>query len=486
MLALNESAERALSKFEVPGMAVAVVKNGEIVTAQGFGRRRLDASEPVDEHSLFGIASISKTFTATLLAILVDEGRLRWDNPVNRYLPDFQLADPFASREIRVRDLLIHNSGLGEVSGGTIWYGSDLSRAEVAQRLRYLPPKASFRSRFAYQNVTFLVAGLVAQAAAGKDWDELICERIFAPLGMARSSTSIKDLMQRENTAQPHALIRGQVRTVPIRSHDNVGPAASINTSAVELAQYALLHLAGGEFAGRRLFTAERAAELWSAQTAIPIEAPHPALQPLKPRFLSYGLGWYLRDYRNRLVAYHSGGVDGYRTLLTLLPEEHLGVIVLSNQETAITHALTYTILDHELGVSGFDWLAAFAAAEADWRREDETGKHARLSTRAAHTRPSLPLERYTGSYADPLVDEVTITLEGDGLVLRFRHTPAFTADLSHWHYDTFRLHWRDPYIPDGLVTFPLDSQGQVSHLELDQPNLLDVDFSELRLVKTA
>lgn len=486
MLALNELAERALAEFEVPGLALAVVKNGEIITARGYGLRRLGAPDPVDEHSLFGIASISKTFTATLLAMLVDEGRLQWDDPVQCYLPDFQLADPFASREMRVRDLLIHNSGLSEVSGGTIWYGSDLSRAEVVRRLRYLPPAASFRSRFAYQNVTFLAAGLIAQAAAGQNWDDQICERFFSPLGMSRSTTNIPELMLRDNIAQPHARIGGQVREVPIRSHDNVGPAASINTSAYELAQYALLHLAGGVYDGQRLFSTERAAEMWSAQTPIPIEEPHPALQGLKPRFYAYGLGWYLRDYRNRLVVYHSGGVDGYRTLLTLLPEENLGVIVLSNQETPITHALTYAVIDHELGVQGVDWIAAFAAADADWRRERETNEQERMSNRAAHTRPSLPLERYAGSYVDPLVDEVTVTLEDGGLVLRFQHTPAFTADLSHWHYDTFRLHWRDPYIPDGLVAFTLDSQGQVSRLELDQPNLLDVDFSELRLVRSA
>ncbi|HZW02523.1 MAG TPA: serine hydrolase, partial [Anaerolineaceae bacterium] len=428
MLSLNELARRALAQFEVPGVAVAIVKDGEIIAAEGFGQRSLGAPDPVDAHSLFGIASISKTFTATALAMLVDEGRLAWDDPVSRYLPDFQLADPFASRELRVRDLLIHNSGLGEVSGGTVWYGSDLSRAEVVRRLRYLPPAASFRSRFAYQNVTFLVAGQIVQAITGQSWDQVVCERIFQPLGMTRSTTSVPALLERDNVAQPHARIRAAVRPVPIRSHDNVGPAASINTSAIELAQYALLHLGRGATAGRQLFSEQRSAELWSAQTAIPIEPPHPALQRLQPRFYAYGLGWYLRDYRSRKVVSHSGGVDGYRTLLTLVPEENLGVIVLSNQETAITHAITYTLLDDVFGAPPFDWVAAYTAAAAEGRQTEEARQRQQAAERVSNTRPSLPLEGYAGAYADPLVDAVSVALEDNRLTLRFQHTPAFTA----------------------------------------------------------
>jgi CubicO group peptidase (beta-lactamase class C family) len=483
-LFLDSILPAALDRFQVPGVSVAVVQADQVTLARGYGARTLAQPGPVDEHSLFGIASISKTFTAVALAMLVDEGRLAWDDRVSRYLPDFRLTDDFASREITVRDLLCHRCGLREVSGGTIWYASDLSRAEVVRRLRFLPVQSSFRSSFAYQNVTFLVAGEVLRAVTGQTWDEFVTTRIFTPLGMTRSTTSIPALETRANIATPHARIHGQVQPVPIRSHDNVGPAASINTSACELAQYARLHLNSGEFAGERLLSAERYADLWSPHTPIPIGAVEPAFAPWQPTWMAYGLGWYLRQVNGRRLVSHSGGVDGYRTLLTLVPEERLGVIVLSNSETSITHAITHQILAAMWGSPAGDWVNVYATASADWFAETSRRQAEKDNNRVLATQPSLPLAAYAGRYASPLVEWVEVTPTADGLTLRFAHTPGFTADLSHWHYNTFRLNWRDPYIPPGRVTFQLDSAGQAAALEFDQPNLLDVDFSELGLLK--
>jgi CubicO group peptidase (beta-lactamase class C family) len=476
---LTQRIPQALQDFDVPGLSVAVVKDDHLIFSAGFGVRRLGEPAPVDEHTQYGIASISKTFTATALAMLVDEGRLQWDQLLSELLPDFRLMDPFASRELRVRDLLIHNSGLPEVSGGTIWYGSDLDRAEVVRRLRYLRPEASFRSRFAYQNVTFLVAGQLIPLMIGQTWDEFVTARILQPLGMADSNTTLAELLASSNAASPHARLNGTVQPVAPRSHDNVGPAASMNSSAVDLVRYARFHLNGGILDGQRLLSAERQGELWQPNTVIPDQ---PSLESVPFHFLAYGLGWYVRDYRGRKIVYHSGGVDGYRTLLTLMPEENLAVAALSNQETRITYAVTHSVFDAMLKVEDSDWFTVYAQQSRESRKNQQQAEQDRQQSRVAGTRPSLALETYAGRYFDPLVDDVLVEYSAGSLVLRFSHTPAFTADLTHWHYDTFQLNWRDPYIPNGLVTFVLDSRARPQALLLDQPNLLDVDFRELNL----
>lgn len=476
----------AMQALQVPGLSLAVIKNDEVIFAGGFGVRDAATAAPVDEHTTFAIASISKSFTATALAMLVDAGQVRWDDRVSEYLPGFRLMDDFATREIRVRDLLIHNSGLGSVSGGTIWYGSDLDRAEVVRRLRYLPPRASFRSQYAYQNVMYLVAGQIIPAVTGQAWDDFVQERIFTPLGMADSAPNLARAWQHENMSTPHAPLpfgsSGPMEAVPYRDHDNIGPAASLHASCWDLAQYLRLHLGRGSFAGQQLISAVNAGALHSAYIAIENGQPALALAGLSPRFSAYALGWRLQEYRGRKIVQHSGGVDGMRTLVTMIPEHALGVVVLTNAEAPLTHALTYQALDMLLDVDdpNLDWVKLFRQVEDEYARVGDAEEAARESARVAGTHPSLPHDALAGRYRSPLVDAVQVTADGGHLSLCFAHTPAFTADLEHWHYNTFRLHWRDPYIPWGLVTFRQDARGRVSALEFDQPSLLDVDFTEL------
>jgi len=483
---ISRNVTRALAVFDVPGAAVAVVKDDALVFAAGFGTKDLGGSAQVDEHSLFAAGSISKSITATCLAILVGEGKLGWDDRVTEYLPGFQLSDPIATRLLTVRDLLAHRSGLRDVSGGTIWYGAHYDRAEVIRRLRFLRPVAGFRERYAYQNVMYLVAGELIPALTGKTWDAFARDRLFDPLGMPDSNTSMPELRANVNVAMPHARIDDVPRPVPYRDHDNVGPAASLNTSAVDLAQYLRLYLGGGTYAGQTLVAPAPFAELIRAQTVVPIDPYPDELSALTPNFQAYALGWSLRDYRGRRVVVHTGGVDGMRAIAAMVPDERLGVVVLANQEEPLPTAICYGILDDYLGGPRVDWIGAFQARRATLRAQQRAARDTVVAARVRGTASALPLEGYAGRYRDAAAGDAHVALEEGRLVLRFDHASCFSAELEHWHFDTFRANWRDPYVPPGLVTFPLSSKAVVTEMRFDQPNLLDVDFGELDYKRAA
>ncbi len=469
----------ALQAFDVPGLAVAVMQRDEIAFAQGYGTRTLGTDEVVDKDTLFAVGSISKSFTATALAMLVDEGKLKWDDRVQQYLPWFAMHDPYVTREITVRDLLTHRVGLRSVSGGTVWYGSTYDRIEVLRRMRYLEPVSSFRAQFAYQNITYAAAGEIVAAITGRSWDQFVRERIFAPLGMTRSITAMDELEQRRNIATPHARVARTTAPVPHRNYDNVGPAASIYSSAHDMARYVRLHLAHGSFAKQQLIAPATAHEMHAPQMVIPIEPWPAALAALKPTWYTYGLGWFIRDYLGHKLVQHAGGVDGMVALATMLPEQQIGVVALANAEEALA-AVTYTVLDTLLGVAPTDWQAAYGQLRRERAAERATQAEQIVAARVHDTQPSLPLDNYAGTYHDPLYGDVTVALEHDRLVLRWSHTPSFTAALEHWHHDTFRLGWHDPLVPPGLLTFA-DNK-----LLFDQPKLLDVDFGELHFVRSS
>jgi CubicO group peptidase (beta-lactamase class C family) len=482
---IDRYASQLHNDYDAPGFAVAIVKDDDLVLAKGYGVRKLGESHPFDENTLFGIASISKSFTALALGMLVDEGKLKWDDPVTRYLPSFQLYDAYATREMTVLDLLIHRSGLATVSGGTVWYGSDYSRQAVIERIRYLKPASSFRSEYAYQNITYLVAGEIVQVLAGQSWDEFVAQHIFAPLEMRASNTSIKDFDAESNIAQPHALVDGKIQAVVPRNYDNVGPAASINTSVTELAAYARLLLNGGKFHGQQLFSPEIAYELWSPRTIIPLPSEFPIeLNGLMPQFHNaYALGWFIQDAYGQKKVFHGGGIDGLRSLLTMIPQQKLGIAVFANNEGPTPWIMTNIILDLYHGANPEKW---YDAAQGFWQKQLEKQSMVIEGPPIVGTTPSLDFEKYSGRFTSDLVGGIEIRYEQEQLILRFPHTPSFTARLSHWQYDTFRVAWQDPIIPDGLITFVLDAQGRVAELKLEQANLLDVDFSELHPIKRA
>ena len=468
---------RGLREFQVPGAAVAVVKDGKVVLARGYGVRRLGDPAPVDAHTVFAIASNTKAFTTAALAMLVEEDKLRWDDPVTRYLPDFQLYDPYVSREITVRDLVSHRSGLGLGGGDLLWLGTTYRRDEIVHRIRALKPASSFRSRYAYQNIMFLVAGQVIEAVSGRSWDDFVRDRIFAPLGMAESNASVRALTPGTDFASPHARVGNVVQPVPFDTVDQIAAVGGINANVSDLARWMMVQLDSGRVGDRRLYSAASAREMWSPATIVPIDQPAPGLEALQPNFSAYGLGWFLRDYRGHKIVTHTGGLAGMISRVLLVPDQRLGIAVLTNQEESLINPVAYRILDAYLRAPATDWIAAFRR-ETDRQRADAEAVERRLaSARHAQAGPSLPLRQYAGRYVDAMYGAAGISREGTGLVLRFLPAPRWIADLEHWQYDTFVAHWRDHYTPDAFVSFALNPDGSVSQVKLAAVSPL-ADFS--------
>ncbi len=484
---LDQYIEEILQDFQVPGLAVAIVKDGEIIFAKGYGTKDINDYEKVDANTVFGIASVSKTTVALSLAMLVEENKIHWDDPVIKYLPDFQMYDPWVTREITIRDLLIHRSRLPYNSGGTIWYGSDLSREEIIHRIRFIEPVTSFRSKYEYQNIMYLVAGQIIKAVSGKTWDKYVEERVFVPLGMDNSSTTYTALINHSNAAKPFALLDGKLTAIEYRSYDNCGPAGSMNSSATDLAKYMIMFLNNGKVNSYQLISENQLEEMFAPQTMISTIKFPPGMEFANPSYEAHGLGCFILEYRGYKVVYHPGGVDGFRCLLTMIPEKKLGIIVLTNQEEKRAFmTLTYKLLDYYLGFREFDWKNVFIR-DRDWQTE----KYKKISdekyaSRIPDTKPSFNLEKYCGTYRDKMYGDVYITFEKNKLILSFSHTPSFKAELEHWHFNTFSTDWIDPVIPDGFVTFVMNSDGEITELKLDQPDLLDVRFSELELIRVS
>ena len=486
---LDRFVTQVLKRFEVPGLSLAIVKDGEVVVAKGYGVRALGEPAEVDARTLFGIASNTKAFTAAAIGMLVEEGKLEWDARVIRYLPWFRLADPYVTRELRVRDLLLHRSGLGLGAGDLLWWPpSTYDRSEIARRLCHIPPATSFRSTYAYDNVLYLVAGELIEAAGGERWEDFVVKRIFARVGMAGSLARCTDLAAAKNVAAPHARVEGVVRPVKPFTADNVDPAAGIASNAEDMAEWLIAQLDSGRVrSGPPLFKPATTRQLWEMVTPIPIGEPPRELAATRPNFQGYALGLGVRDYRGRKMLAHSGSFPGYVSRVAMIPELDLGIAILTNQESEYAYgAITYFILDCYLGAPAADWLAAYGKVGA--RSDSTTAAEDRATAAARDTlaRPSLALERYAGVYRDAWYGDVTIALEQGKLVIRFSRTPSLVGDLDHWQYDTFVARWRDRELrADAYVTFALKPDGSVDQVKMkpfSQATDFSFDFQDLLL----
>jgi CubicO group peptidase (beta-lactamase class C family) len=478
-------AQSALHAFNTPGAAVAVVKDGRVVLAKGYGVRRLGETAPVDTHTLFQIASNTKAFTTAALGMLVDEKRLAWDDPVTKHLPWFQLSDPYVTRELTVRDLLTHRSGLGLGAGDLLWYHSDYPRDTILHRIRYARVASSFRSEFAYDNVLYVAAGEVIPAVTGQSWEEFVRRRIFEPLGMREARLTARNVAPGDNFATAHAVVDGRLQVVARDTFDNTNAAGGVVAGVADLAKWMLVQLDSGRVSTaatngateRRLWSAERTSEMWTGQTIQPGYDLPPAMAAFRPNFLLYGLGWDLRDYRGRKLATHTGGLDGMTSRTVLVPEERLGIVVLTNGESPLGTALAWRLLDHYLKAPKTDWAGALAEYVRSGEAEARKVEAKAAGTRQAGTKPSLPEARYAGRYTDRMYGDITIAEENGKLVLRFSHSPALTGDLEHWQYDTFVARWRQANIPDAYVTFALGPDGAIKTMEMAAVSPL-ADFS--------
>ena len=451
--------DKARQDWKIPGLAVSIVKNDSVVFAKGFGVRELGKPDLVDERTLFAIGSNTKSFTDTAAAMLVADGKLKWNDKASDLLPGFQLYDPYVTREITLRDLLSHRAGLGR-RGDMLWYGTGYDRDEIIRRIRHLEPNAGFRTEMGYQNIMVLTAGQILGKVSGLGWDELIRKRIFEPLGMTTSFTSMREMPSRSNVATPHSIEAEKVSVIPHRNIDNIGPAGSIYSSVAEMANYLRFQIGRGTYNGNKLVSAMFLDQTWTPQ--INVGGSGDSLT----HFTSYGMGWVLLDYRGRKIAWHNGGIDGFLSEMWVVPEEKLGVMVLTNGSPhALGQPLVMSIIDRFLGAPEKD-RSAEALKQYQQQLTALEGERKRIeSQRVMGTQPSLPLERYQGTYVDPMYGDFTVWLEGGRLLARYQ---GFQGPLEHWHFNTFRVSWGQSLAGGSVfVTFQIDAMAEVVKAEV-------------------
>jgi len=480
---LDAYVARAMKTFNVPGVALAIVKDGKVTVSKGYGIRKLGEPAPVDADTLFGIASNTKAFTSAALAILVDEHKVDWDSTVSSYLPNLHLYDPYASHELTVRDALSHRSGLGLGAGDLMfWPDTTFTRDDIVTHARYIQPASSFRSRYAYNNLMFVVAGQVIPAVTGKSWDDFVRERIFIPLGMDSTRISSVSLKPGDNIAYPHSRgwrLEGTLTVIPMTRDDVWAAAAGIKTTANDLSKWLIAQLNHGKINDhQRLFSEAQHRQMWASTSIVPISEPPVPLKALKPNFSTYGLGWTQRDYRGRKIVSHGGGLTGMVTTVQLVPEENLGILILTNQEEEGAYlAILYHILDYYFGAPQTDWIAAYDAARVEKLKRARDAEKKLTDARVADSRPSLDLARYAADYGDPWYGKVSVKLEDGKLALHMTQTPTMVADLQHWQFDTFKALFREKTVPDAFVTFAISATGKIDSVKMAAVSDL-ADFS--------
>jgi CubicO group peptidase (beta-lactamase class C family) len=480
-VAIDSLVNRTLRAFDVPGIAVAIVKDGKVVHSKGYGVRCLDTRQPVDENTLFGIASNSKAFTTAALGMLVDEGKLDWDDKVRKYIPEFKLFDPYVTEEFTIRDLLCHRSGLGLGAGDLMFFpdSSDFTIPDILHNLQFLKPASSFRSKYAYDNNLYIVAGEVVARVSGMSWEDFIERRILQPLGMSHSAASYDRLHDSSDVIDAHARVEGKVKVIA-RSRSKVDHAAGgIYSSIADLAKWVELHLAGGKYGpdGKSLFSGKVLRERWSPQTLMPGSGG-----PYNTHFVDYGLGFVLMDVKGYKQVSHTGGLEGMVTQITMIPELQLGIIVLTNQEEGMAFtAITNQIKDAYLGISGTDRVAEYSGARrrqlAEEKKMTDSIWREVAAVTAARSTP-VNFNIYTGTYRDAWLGDVVISVKNGKPWFDSKRSPKLTGELLPYKGNSFIVRWRDRSMnADAYVLFSLDERGQASGMTMKAVSDL-TDFS--------
>jgi CubicO group peptidase (beta-lactamase class C family) len=456
---------KAVRDWDATGLAIAVVKDGQLVFAEGYGVRDLDAGGAVDEHTRFAIGSTTKAMTAAALGMLVDEGKLSWDDPVTRYLPWFRLKDPWVTRELTVRDLLTHRAGLGNAD--FLWYQRDADPRAILEKLALVEPAYSMRSSFIYQNLMYATAGQVVAAVSGMPWKEFVRTRIFQPLGMSETVPVIAETVGRPNVAQPHDRVDGETVRIENASVDPVAPAGSVWSSVSDMSRWERFLLAGGVTEdGTRLLKAPTVDQLFAPETMVTPSQFYPTAHLTGPHWTTYGFGWFQEDYRGEKVDFHTGSIDGMVAIAGLIRDRNLGVYVLANRDhVEVRHALMYTVFDRYLGGAARDWSAEMKVMYDSLAADAEAARAKVEAERIEGTSPSLPLASYAGRYTDPLHGDLVVTATPDGL--RGDMGPGRPGALEHWSYDTFRLRFDARWRGWTLATFVLGADGRVASVRI-------------------
>ncbi|HEX4953642.1 MAG TPA: serine hydrolase [Thermoanaerobaculia bacterium] len=464
--------DAALAAWDVPALGLAIVKDGQVILVRGFGQRDREAGLPATENTLFAIGSSSKAFTTFVLATLVEEGKVEWDRPVERYLPSFHLHDRTATELITPRDLVTHRSGLPRHDA--VWYNNQaLSRAELVTRLEHLEPTATLRQRFQYNNLMYLTAGYLIEQVTGESWEANVRSRIFGPLGMAGSNFDVADSQQAADFAWPYEERDDKVVRVPFRPIGNMGPAGSINSSAKEMAEWVKLHLGNGKVGDRQLIQPASLTELHTPQIPLGNTPERPEIGTT-----SYALGWMVDTYRGRLRLHHGGAIDGFSAMVSLLPQDGIGIVALANKggtrvpELVIRHAY-----DRLLGLPPIDWNGEALARRAASEKLEEEAKEKKAASRRTGTRPAHELAEYAGDYSHPGYGPLSVRVAGKALEVTYNR---IVAPLEHWHYEVWRVPEgaKDPVLEGLQFRFDGDMAGNVAAIATQlEPTLGEVSF---------
>jgi CubicO group peptidase (beta-lactamase class C family) len=463
--------------FDVPGVAVGILKDGEIVLREGFGLRNTETGERVDSETIFGIASCTKAFTAASLATLVDDELFQWNDRVLDFLPEFELYDSCATNLLEIRDLLSHRSGLATFDGDLLWYGTTYMREEVVHRIRFRPPSSGIRTQFGYQNVMYITAGELIRQTTGKTWDQTLEERFFKPLGMESTNTSNRFFDASQNWSYPH--IDGE--PLEFLNYDNSGPAASINSNVEDLLKWIQLLLNKGIKDTDTLFSPEQYYKLTAPHTLL---SAGKAETPNGTHFYAYGLGWFMYDVKGVKVIQHGGGLPGFHSKVVIVPEKNLGFVILANQLSGLVEAVYKRILDYYISESYTDWASLYA--EAGKKREalqEEKQKQKEAKLRTGEPLRLKP-DAYTGRYEDRMYGIAEVTLEKNMLYLRLVPTERlFHGQLEPLSENTFKVVFDDPFLPPGYVSFVYTDENQVDSFTIDLENP-DFHFYKLNFRK--
>jgi len=466
---------RAMQDWKIPGLAVAVVREGQVMFSKGYGLRDLDKKLPVTPRTLFAIGSISKSFTVTTLGILVDEGKLDWDKPVRDYLPGFRLYDPVASDHITPRDLVTHRSGLPRHD--TVWYSSNFSRQDLVYRLRFLEPSKELRSTFQYNNLMFMTAGYMAGRLLDTRWEEAVRARILVPLGMAGTNFSVLDSQKSPDFAHPYKNAKEVIKEVPFHNIDQIGPAGSINSNLEDMSRYLLFHMNKGRVGGTQVLSENNAVQMQIPQMVVQSASRFPELGES-----SYGMGFGITTYRGHKLVSHGGAIDGFTAYFAFLPQDKIGAVVLTNldsEKNSLPSIVAYNVFDRLLGLDPVPWNQRYLEEQKTATQQEEAAKTKGYTPRKPGTHPSHNLEDYVGEYQNPGYGALTIALEGDGFKATLNE---LTTHLRHFHYDVFEVPENplDPFEKQKVMFFTNEG-GDIGSVSLPlEPNVKPIVFTRV------
>ena len=468
--------QRSLDAWQVPGMAIAIIKDDSVILAKGYGVKNIKKKEKVDANTIFPIASNTKAFTAAAIARLVDEGKLQWETKVVDILPYFTLYDPYVTNHFTIIDLLSHRSGLVTFSGDLLWYGSDYTTEQIVRKLPYLKQHYEFRTHFGYSNIMYIAAGEIIEKLSGKPWAQYIQDEFLTPLGMNNTLTSIKQLTKESNVVAPHNKVNDEVFPIEFLNWDNISGAGALISSVNDMSRWIKMQLHQGEWNGHKYFSPKQDLMMKSVHTDFVVT---PAYQKYWPstHFRGYGLGWMLSDYHGRKIIGHSGGYDGIISYTCLVPEENLGFVILTNSNSSLYNAISYRILDAFLAKDTIDWSKLFLPYQ------QKRDKRERIVAEKDAPKPSLETEKYSGIYRDDAYGNVMITYKRGKLELHMLHSAIFTSKLESYSQDTMLIEFKQvPSLPQGKVYFYLNG-NDVDSMKINVPNP-DFDFMEFTFRK--